>query len=149
MKKILMVCLGNICRSPVADGLLRKKVESSGLDVLVDSCGTGGWHVGEAPDPRSQENALKNGLDISMLRARQIQVSDLEEYDHIYCMDKSNLHDVLALATSEEQRMKVSLMLNNSHPDQNKDVPDPYFGGSDGFQKVFDLLDQACDSIIQ
>jgi protein-tyrosine phosphatase len=143
-----MVCLGNICRSPVADGLLRQKVKSAGLDIEVDSCGTAGYHIGDAPDSRSQANAKENGLDISMLRARQFQVSDFDSFDYIYCMDKSNLQNVLKLSRSTEDEKKVRLILEHTHPNQQKEVPDPYFGGEQGFQVVYNLLDTACDGII-
>ncbi len=144
-----MVCLGNICRSPVADGLLRKKVEEAGLQITVDSCGTGGWHSGESPDDRSQENAMKNGLDISMLRARQIQQDDLDKFDHILVMDRSNRENVLNICTNETQRNKVKMILSYSHPGQDMEVPDPYFGTHDGFQNVFDLLNEACDRFLE
>jgi len=143
-----MVCLGNICRSPVADGILRKKALESGLDIEVDSCGTGGWHAGESPDERSQANARLNGLDISTLRARQFRQDDFELFDRIYCMDKSNLQDVLALAKSDSQRAKVSLLLNLSQAGSNRDVPDPYYGGDQGFQRVYDLIEEACEALI-
>lgn len=143
-----MVCLGNICRSPVADGLLRKKVADAGLDVFVDSCGTGDYHIGESPDERSQANALENGLDIRMLRARQLQTSDFDDYDLILCMDRSNLQNVLSISRSTADEQKVSLILDRLHPGQEAEVPDPYFGGEQGFQQVFDLLDEATDRIM-
>ena len=148
-KRILMVCLGNICRSPVADGLLRQKVDTAGLDVEVDSCGTAGYHIGEPPDQRSQANALENELDISGLRARQFNASDFTAYDQIYCMDKSNLQNVLSLSNDPKDSAKVSLILDHTHPGEGKEVPDPYFGGEQGFQIVYDLLDEACDRIIE
>lgn len=147
-KSVLMVCLGNICRSPVADGLLRKKVKDLDIDVEVDSCGTAGYQIGESPDERSQANALENGLDISMLRARQLQVSDFDEYDMILCMDRSNLQNVLSISRSAVDEQKVSLILDRIHPGQENEVPDPYFGGDHGFQEVFDLLDKATDRIM-
>ncbi len=143
-----MVCLGNICRSPVADGLLLQKVKRAGLDIEVDSCGTAGYHIGDSPDTRSQANALENGLDISMLRARQFQVEDFEAFDRIYCMDNSNLENVLKLSRGPEDSEKASLILAHTHPNEQKEVPDPYFGGEQGFQVVYDLLDAACDEII-
>ncbi|NNC83520.1 MAG: low molecular weight phosphotyrosine protein phosphatase [Flavobacteriales bacterium] len=148
-KKILMVCLGNICRSPVADGMLRKKAAEAGIDVIVDSCGTGGWHAGESPDPRSQENARANGLDISSLRARQFRPEDLDEFDMIFCMDRSNVKDVLAQAENDAQRAKVRLLLDLTHPEQDKEVPDPYYGGDRGFQTVHDLIEEACEVLIE
>ncbi len=144
---ILMVCLGNICRSPLAEGILESKI--SGLDIKVDSAGTGDWHVGEAPDKRSVAIALKHGIDISNQRARHFQTIDFELFDKIYVMDRSNLANVLALAPSSEARAKVSLILDEVYPDEHREVPDPYYGGNDGFQKVYDMLDKACDKIVE
>lgn len=146
--KILMVCLGNICRSPLAEGLLRKKLEEKGIDATVDSAGTGDYHIGEAPDPRAQDNARKNGLDLTCLKARQFTVSDFDEFDKILVMDRSNLQNVLSLARTYEDRDKVDLILNYASPNENQEVPDPYFGGPDGFQHVYNLLDEACNAII-
>lgn len=143
-----MVCLGNICRSPIADGLLRQKVEQAGLDVEVDSCGTADYHIGEPPEQRSQANALENGLDISELRGRQFNTSDFADYDRIFCMDKSNLQNVLNLSNNPMDHAKVSLILNHTHPGEDKEVPDPYFGGDQGFQNVYNLLDEACGLIL-
>ena len=148
--KILMVCLGNICRSPVAEGLLRQKLEEAGLDdrITVDSCGTGNQHAGESPDERSMQNALENGLDIRMLRSRQIRQSDFDEFDRLYVMDTSNYQNVMGLARDDADREKVELILNMSAPGSNRAVPDPWFGGTQGFQTVYDMLDEACDAII-
>jgi protein-tyrosine phosphatase len=145
--KILMVCLGNICRSPLADGLLRRKVSENGLSVLVDSAGTSAFHVGDAPDSRMTETARKRGTDISFLRARQFQVSDFQNFDLIYVMDQSNLKNVLSLANTEEDIRKVKLILNEV-TSENAEVPDPYFGGNEGFELVYDLLDDATEKII-
>jgi protein-tyrosine phosphatase len=142
-KRILMVCLGNICRSPVADGILKQKAKTAGITLEIDSCGTAAYHVGESPDKRAQANALQNGLDISMLRARQLKDEDLSYYDRIYCMDKSNLKNTLALAVSEEEKRKVKLILDHTQAAGNSNVPDPYYGDGDGFQKVYDLLNTA------
>ncbi|QOR74105.1 low molecular weight phosphotyrosine protein phosphatase [Cruoricaptor ignavus] len=136
--KILMVCLGNICRSPLAEGLLKKKVPES---FEVDSAGTSGQHEGENPDKRSVETAQKYGLDISQQKSRPIKASDFEYFDRIYCMDKNNFRDVLALAENDEQREKVSLIVADG------EVPDPYFGGMEGFEKVYAQLDEATDKI--
>ncbi len=148
MTKILMVCLGNICRSPVAEGIMRKKIIEKNINATVDSAGTANFHVGEAPDLRSQKNALKNGLDISMLRGGQFSEKDFDDFDMILTMDTSNYNNVIALATTKEQKNKVSLIL--SHIDERglKEVPDPYFGGEAGFQQVFELLDEACEAIV-
>ena len=145
--KILMVCLGNICRSPLAEGILQTKVNSKGLDIKVDSAGTGGWHVGQIPDPRAIAIANKYGIDISNQQARQFSSSDFESFDIIYAMDGSNLSDIVSLANSDEDIEKVRLILNEISPEANTPVPDPYYGGDDGFDKVYQLLDAACEII--
>ena len=142
--KILMVCLGNICRSPLAEGIMRSKLSE---DFIVDSAGTGGWHAGELPDKRSISTAKGRGLDITNQRARQFKKSDFDTFDHIFVMDNSNYKDVLALAPNEEAKSKVKLILNEIFPNENVDVPDPYYGGQDGFENVFDMLDKACEEI--
>lgn len=142
--KILMVCLGNICRSPLAEGIMRSKLSE---DFIVDSAGTGAWHAGELPDKRSVSTAKNRGLDITNQRARQFKESDFDTFDHIFVMDNSNYKDVLALAPNEEAKSKVKLILNEIFPNENVDVPDPYYGGQDGFENVFDMLDQACEEI--
>lgn len=139
-----MVCLGNICRSPLAEGILRSKLSK---DFIVDSAGTGGWHAGELPDKRSIATAKNRGLDITNQRARQFKKSDFEIFDSIFVMDNSNYKDVIALAPNEEAKLKVKLILNEIFPNENVDVPDPYYGGQDGFENVFDMLDQACEEI--
>ena len=139
-----MVCLGNICRSPLAEGIMRSKLSE---DFIVDSAGTGGWHAGELPDKRSIATAKNRGLDITNQRARQFKKNDFEIFDHIFVMDNSNYKDVLALAPNEEAKSKVKLILNEIFPNENVDVPDPYYGGQDGFENVFDMLDQACEEI--
>jgi protein-tyrosine phosphatase len=145
--KILMVCLGNICRSPLAEGILQTKVNSKGLDIKVDSAGTGGWHVGQIPDPRAIAIANKYGIDISNQQARQFSSSDFESFDIIYAMDGSNLSDIVSLANSNKDVEKVRLILNEISPEGNTPVPDPYYGGDDGFDKVYQLLDAACEII--
>lgn len=142
--KILMVCLGNICRSPLAEGILQSKLSE---DFIVDSAGTGGWHAGQQPDKRSISTAKNRGLDITHQRARQFKKSDFDFFDHIFVMDNSNYKDVLTLAPNEEAKSKVKLILNEIFPNKNVDVPDPYYGGQDGFENVFDMLDQACEEI--
>lgn len=144
-----MVCLGNICRSPLAEAILREKAEANSLDIEIDSCGTGDYHIGEAPDERSQANALKNGVDISYLRARQFKAADFENFDRIYVMDQSNYDNVAKVSSHSEQMKKVELILNTLNPGSNEPVPDPYFGGEAGFQRVFELLDAACDKIVE
>ena len=139
-----MVCLGNICRSPLAEGILRSKLSEK---FIVDSAGTGGWHAGELPDKRSIAIARLKGLDISNQRARQFKVSDFTTFDHIFVMDNTNYKEVIALAPNEATKSKVKLILNEIFPNDNNDVPDPYYGGIDGFENVYNMLDQACDEI--
>lgn len=146
MTKILMVCLGNICRSPLAEGLLQSKLPKR---FIVDSAGTGNWHVGSPPDNRSIEIAKVNNLDISSQRGRQFSKSDFDTYDYIYAMDNQNYQDILALAPSESARSKVKLILNELFPTENMDVPDPYFGMHNGFEQVYEMLDNTCDVIAQ
>ena len=144
-----MVCLGNICRSPLADGLLRDKVKQRNLSVVVDSAGTSAHHVGNSPDPRMVRTANQFGLDISNLRSRQFVRTDFDAFDHIYVMDKENLRNVSKLARNTDDMKKVSLILNLLAPNQNQEVPDPYYGGDAGFLDVYSLLDRATDHIIQ
>lgn len=143
-KKILMVCLGNICRSPLAEGILRSKLTDG---FIIDSAGTGGWHAGEQPDKRSIQTARERGIDISHQRARKFKKSDFDDFDCIYVMDNQNYKDVLAQAESEHHKNKVQLILDAIFPGERVDVPDPYYGGQDGFEKVFDMLDEACTVI--
>jgi len=145
MKKVLMVCLGNICRSPLAEGILKSKVDTS--KIKVASAGTGGWHVGELPDPRSIEVAQQHNLDITNQRGKQFSTYDFEIYDHIFVMDKSNYRDVLKLATSTSEKEKVQLILDEIHPGEKRDVPDPYHGGDQGFENVYQMLEAACEKI--
>lgn len=143
-KKILMVCLGNICRSPLAEGILRSKLPNT---FIIDSAGTGGWHAGEQPDKRSILTAKNKGIDISHQRARKFQTSDFDNFDFIYVMDNQNYSDIIGLAKNESQKEKVQLILDEIFPSERVDVPDPYYGGQDGFESVFEMLNQACDSI--
>ncbi len=143
--KILMVCLGNICRSPLAEGLLNSKLPKD--KFIVDSAGTGHWHVGKQPDERSIAVAKKNGLDISIQRGKLFSSKDFDNFDYIYVMDSSNYNDVIALAKNEEQKAKVGLILNELFPGENVDVPDPYYGLPNGFDTVYDMLNQACDVV--
>ncbi len=145
--KILMVCLGNICRSPLAEGILKNKVTQQKLGWSVDSAGTGGYHVGQQPDPRSRAVAQKHGLDINMQRARQFTASDLEEFDFVFAMDRSNYRNILALATTPEQREKVHLILEFTG-DADQNVPDPYWDDN-GFEQVYQMLDQACNRLLK
>ncbi len=143
-----MVCLGNICRSPMAEGILKGKIRERNLEIEVDSAGTGSWHAGENPDPRAISTAKKFGIDISGQVARQFSVYDFDAFDHIFAMDSSNLRDILRLARSKSDISKVSLILSYLPEINLKDVPDPWFGSQDGFTEVFNLLDQACDAVI-
>lgn len=143
--KILMVCLGNICRSPLAEGILKAKVDTT--KVEVSSAGTGGWHVGALPDPRSIAIAKKNGIDITDQRGKQFSTYDFEIYNHIFVMDNSNYKDVVRLAKTDAEKQKVQLILDQLFPGENVDVPDPYYGGKDGFQHVFEMLEEACEKI--
>lgn len=145
--KILMVCLGNICRSPLAEGIMLHLIAEKNLNVSVDSAGTSNYHIGENPDKRTISNAKKHGIDLSHLVARQFSVSDFDSFDKIYVMDKSNLSNVLALAKTDMHKSKVDLLLNVSHPNQNQEVPDPYYGGEQGFENVFQLVYKACEVI--
>lgn len=147
MVRVLMVCLGNICRSPLAEGILKLKVDSQ--KYFIDSAGTGSYHIGSLPDSRSIAVAKKNNLDITYQRCRQFGVSDFDEFDIIYVMDNSNRRDVLALARDDTDKAKVQMVLNELFPNENVDVPDPYLGGDQGFEKVYKLLDEACSVIAQ
>ncbi|MBG16071.1 MAG: protein-tyrosine-phosphatase [Crocinitomicaceae bacterium] len=150
MMKILMVCLGNICRSPLAHGILEYKIKLNKLDnIEVDSAGTGSWHIGNKPDQRSIEIANKNGISIQNQRARQITAVDLIEFDVIYAMDSSNYKDIKKLDSSEKNQHKIKLILDEVNSVNNNNVPDPYYGGDNGFEHVFELLDKACNSIIK
>lgn len=147
--KVLMVCLGNICRSPIAEGILRHKAAEKGLDIITDSAGTSAFHVGESPDHRMILTASKNGIDISDLSARQFVSADYQNFDLIYAMDESNYENMIRLANNDSDREKVRLILNESAPGSNAEVPDPYYGGDQGFQHVIDLLDVAVDKVIE
>ncbi|GHC54683.1 low molecular weight protein-tyrosine-phosphatase [Ulvibacter litoralis] len=144
--KVLMVCLGNICRSPLAEGILKSKVDTS--KVTVDSAGTGHWHVGNSPDPRSIAVAKQNGIDISQQRGRQFSTQDFDTFDYIFVMDNSNKANVLQLARNEGDTKKVQLLLDFIFPNENVDVPDPYYGGTTGFDNVYKMIDEACEILV-
>jgi protein-tyrosine phosphatase len=148
MCKILMVCLGNICRSPLAQGILEEKAKLHNIDIDVDSAGTRSWHVGSLPDKRSISTAFNHKIDISSQKARKFNTRDFNTFDRIFVMDTDNLRDVLRLSSSEIDSEKVKLILNLTHPEQQFSVPDPYYGGQNGFEEVYQLLDKACDAII-
>lgn len=145
--RILMVCLGNICRSPLAEGIMAAKIARDDLDWYVDSAGTGSWHIGARPDSRSIAVAKAHGIDISRQRGRQLSHSDLEDFDLVLAMDDSNYENILALASDEAQRKKVHLVLGFAAPSDHEIVPDPYWN-DDGFEHVFQLLDEACEHIV-
>ena len=143
--KILMVCLGNICRSPLAEGILASKLPKN--KFKVDSAGTGSWHINHKPDERSIAVAKKNSINISNQKGRQFNKSDFDAFDYIYVMDNSNYTTVIELAENLEQKQKVKLILDELFPNEKVDVPDPYFGLPNGFQIVYTMLDEVCDVI--
>lgn len=140
-----MVCLGNICRSPLAEGILKSKLPND--TFIVDSAGTANYHTGNPPDKRSVAVAKKYGLNISHLRGRQFSVSDFDIFDIIYVMDESNYDNVIALSRNDKDTVKVKFILNEIYPNQDYSVPDPYYGGNDGFENVYKMLDEACSVI--
>lgn len=142
--KVLMVCLGNICRSPLAEGILQNKLRTE--NVFVDSAGTSGYHINNPPDPRSIEVAKKHGIDISKQVCRKFSVSDFEQFDIIYAMDKENYKNIIKLSNSTTHQNKVRLLLSEIDGSENE-VPDPYYGGEDGFEQVFQMIDTACEEI--
>jgi protein-tyrosine phosphatase len=146
--KILMVCLGNICRSPLAEGILQHKSRLAGLDWVVDSAGTNGYHVGEAPHHLSQKVARLHGVDISGQRARRFSGVDFDQYDKIYAMAGDVVEDMKRLAKKQFQAGKVDLLMNELLPGSNMDVPDPWYGTEPGYHEVYKMIDEACDIII-
>jgi len=147
MTNILMVCLGNICRSPLAEGILRAKLPEA--NFTIDSVGTADYHIGSPPDKRSVAVGKKYGIDISSLKGRQFEITDFDNFDLIYAMDRSVFNDVLELARGEKDVKKVSLILNELTPDENLEVPDPYYGGDEGFEIVYKMLNKACDALVR
>ncbi|HJV18587.1 MAG TPA: low molecular weight protein-tyrosine-phosphatase [Sediminibacterium sp.] len=147
--KILMVCLGNICRSPLAEGILRHKAENAGLDWVVHSSGTSGFHIGEPPHLLSQKVARANGIDISGQQCSQFRKEDLRFYDKIYVMDRSNYADLNRLCGTDWIPEKVALILNELYPGEDREVPDPWYGGEAGYHEVFNMLEKACEKIIE
>ncbi|MHA7856641.1 MAG: low molecular weight protein-tyrosine-phosphatase [Henriciella sp.] len=140
MKRLLFVCLGNICRSPAADGIAKALVDHRNLDWQIDSAGTGGWHVGDPPDPRMVEAAAARGIDLSPLRARQAIARDFSDFDHVYAMDRSNLSNLRALQPAGTHA-SLDLFLGDA------EVPDPYYGGKDGFDHVLDLISARMETL--
>lgn len=146
--RILMVCLGNICRSPMAEGVLRHLARERGLSITTDSAGTGDYHVGEAPDHRAQAAMRRQGLDISDLRARQVTPEDFDRFDLLLAMDGDNLRHMLRLAPSPAHAAKARLIMDHAPGHTLREVPDPYFGGEEGFDAVLDMLMEACTNLL-
>ncbi|MBI3346773.1 MAG: low molecular weight phosphotyrosine protein phosphatase [Burkholderiales bacterium] len=144
---ILFFCMGNICRSPTAEGVMRAKLAAAGLDVEVDSAGTHGYHVGDPPDGRSQAHALRRGYDLSPLRARQLQAEDFQRFDLVLAMDADNLAYATRLCPPA-QRHRLKLLMNYAPQAGKHHVPDPYYGGEAGFEEVLDLVETACDGLV-
>ena len=144
-----MVCLGNICRSPLAEALFKNKIARKGLTQIIeaDSCGTSNYHIGDWPDERTLLNALKNGIQINHL-GRQLTIKDLEYFDFIIAMDRSNYHNILRLTNEEKHKQKVVLMRSFDSILEHEDVPDPYYGGERGFQEVFDILNRSTENFL-
>ena len=138
-----MVCLGNICRSPLAEGILKSKTKN----LEVDSAGTAGYHIGKQPDIRSIDIAKKHDIDLTSQRARRFSTRDFDNFDKIYVMDNDNYSKIISLARSQEDMDKVDLILNEIYPEEYKSVPDPYYGGDEGFQNIYNLLETSCEVI--
>ena len=149
--RLCFVCLGNICRSPTAEGIMRSLLEEAGLEeiVEVDSAGTGADHVGEEPDPRTHEAAAENGVSLAG-SARQFEIEDFDEFEYVLAMDGENRDELSSLAPDEEAEEKIFLVRDfESNARRDQDVPDPYYGGSDGFEKTFQILDRACRGLLE
>lgn len=146
--KILMVCLGNICRSPLAEGIMQDKIKKAGLDWEVDSAGTLGQNEGCAPHRFSQKVAAEFGIDIAHQKCRYFITEDMENFDKVFVMDEENYDDVKRIAGAKWDKRKVDFLLNSLYPGQNRSVPDPWFEGEDGFHKVYKMIDEACDQIL-
>ena len=147
--KVLMVCLGNICRSPAAEGILRYKAEKAGIEMLIDSCGTANYHIGSCPDERMIQVSEENGIDISHLKARQFHHDDFSVFDVIYAMDESNYSHLIALTTSDDEKRKIRLLLKEDNKRLNVNVPDPYYGSINDFREVFGLLNDHMDLVLE
>ncbi len=147
--KILMVCLGNICRSPMAEGIMEYKIEEAHLNWKVDSAGTNGYHVGEPPHRLSQKVSLSHGIDISKQRARNITGQDFDNFDIIYAMAEDVIEEIKWRVGNKFSPSRVKLLMNELYPGRNLDVPDPWYGPESGYREVFDMMNKACDKIIE
>jgi protein-tyrosine phosphatase len=147
--KILMVCLGNVCRSPLAEGILQHKAWQAGLQWYVESAGTNGYHTGDPPHPLSRKVALQNGIDISRQRARRFATDDFEKFDKLYAMAGDVIDEMKYIAGNKFDKTKVELLMNELFPGENIDVPDPWYGPEPGYHQVFKMIEEACDAIIQ
>jgi protein-tyrosine phosphatase len=147
--KILMVCLGNICRSPLAEGILQDKVFKAGLNWVVESAGTNGYHTGEAPHHLSIKVALQNGIDIRQQRSRKFVAEDFDRYDKIYAMAEDVMDDIKRIAKNKFDTKKADLLLNELFPQQNLEVPDPWYGSEKGYHEVYELIDKACEQVVK
>lgn len=148
MTRVLFVCLGNICRSPTAEGVFRARAEAAGLDVVIDSAGTGAWHAGSPPDGRSVAAAASRGYNLSTIRARQVRDADFHDFDHVLAMDAANLSHLTAMNAREGGAANVALFLDYAPDAVTREVPDPYYGGGNGFDHVLDLIEAASDGLI-
>ena len=148
--RVLFVCLGNICRSPLAEGVFRAVVKEQGLldRFKIDSAGTGAWHAGQAPDRRMRQTASRHGVRLEDIRARQFKQADLADYDHIYAMDRHNLNDIVSLDKDDRFTNRVSLFRDWDPNPENREVPDPYYGGQDGFEEVFRIVDRTSRALL-
>ena len=147
--KILMVCLGNICRSPLAEGILQDKAWKAGLPWSVESAGTNSYHIGEAPHPLSQKVARLNGIDICKQRKRKFVAEDFNRFDKIYAMSADVIDEMKSIAKKNFEKNKVDLLMNELFPGQNVDVPDPWYGPEQGYHQAYKLIDEACEAIIK
>lgn len=147
--KILMVCLGNICRSPLAEGILQDKAFKAGLSWSVESAGTNSYHTGEPPHPLSQKVAKLNGIDISQQRARRFKADDFDIYDKIYALADDVMEEMKKIARNKFDAAKTNLLMNELYPGKNMDVPDPWYGPEPGYHEVYKMIDQVCEKIIE
>ncbi len=147
-KSVLMVCMGNICRSPMAEGILRALAKERGIELFIDSAGTINNHVGEAPDPRAQACMISHGIDITSLRARQVKATDLARFDLVLAMDRDNLDGIRGLKAEPALLAKVRLMMDHAPEHPLREVPDPWYGGPEGFEEVYGMLHEACSNLL-